>query len=128
MVGGFAPIKDVFKTHVYELARWRNRRCEVIPAASIEKPPSAELRPGQADTDSLPDYDVLDRILGAYVVRDLSVDEIVEGGIDRSVVERITRMVDAAEYKRRQGPLGIRVTPKSFGKDRRMPVTNRYRG
>ncbi len=128
MVGGFAPIKDVFKTHVYELARWRNRRDAVIPVASIEKPPSAELRPGQADTDSLPDYDVLDRILEAYVVRDLSVDEIVACGEDRATVERITRMVDAAEYKRRQGPLGIRVTPKSFGKDRRMPVTNRYRG
>ena len=128
MVGGFAPIKDLFKTHVYELARWRNRQREVIPAASIEKPPSAELRPGQADTDSLPPYEVLDRILGAYVVKDLSVDEIVACGLDRATVERVARMVDAAEYKRRQGPLGIRVTPKAFGKDRRMPVTNRYRG
>jgi len=128
MVGGFAPIKDLFKTHVYELARWRNRQREVIPAASIEKPPSAELRPGQADTDSLPEYGVLDRILGAYVVKDLSVDEIVACGLDRGTVERVARMVDAAEYKRRQGPLGIRVTPKAFGKDRRMPVTNRYRG
>ena len=128
MVGGFAPIKDLFKTHVYELARWRNRQREVIPAASIEKPPSAELRAGQADTDSLPDYDVLDKILGAYVVKDLSVDEIVACGLDRATVVRVGRMVDAAEYKRRQGPLGIRVTPKAFGKDRRMPVTNRYRG
>ena len=128
MVGGFAPIKDLFKTHVYELARWRNRQREVIPAASIEKPPSAELRPGQADTDSLPPYDVLDRILGAYVVKDLSADEIVACGLDRATVVRVARMVDAAEYKRRQGPLGIRVTPKAFGKDRRMPVTNRYRG
>jgi NAD+ synthase (glutamine-hydrolysing) len=128
MVGGFAPIKDLFKTHVYELARWRNRLRDAIPPSSIEKPPSAELRPGQADTDSLPEYGVLDRILGAYVVQDLSVDEIVACGIDRATVERVTRMVDAAEYKRRQGPLGIRVTPKAFGKDRRMPVTNRYRG
>jgi NAD+ synthase (glutamine-hydrolysing) len=128
MVGGFAPIKDLYKTRVYELARWRNRLREVIPAASIEKPPSAELRPGQADTDSLPAYDVLDPILRAYVEFDLSVEEIVATGADRATVERVTRMVDAAEYKRRQGPLGIRVTPKAFGKDRRMPVTNRYRG
>jgi NAD+ synthase (glutamine-hydrolysing) len=128
MVGGFAPIKDLYKTHVYELAHWRNRQREVIPAASISKPPSAELRPGQADTDSLPDYPLLDSVLRAYVEQDLSVDEIVDLGIDRATVERVTRMVDAAEYKRRQGPLGIRVTPKAFGKDRRMPVTNRYRG
>jgi len=128
MVGGFAPIKDLYKTHVYELARWRNRQREVIPAASIAKPPSAELRPGQADTDSLPDYPLLDSVLRAYVEHDLSVDEIVELGIDRATAVRVTRMVDAAEYKRRQGPLGIRVTPKAFGKDRRMPVTNRYRG
>jgi NAD+ synthase (glutamine-hydrolysing) len=128
MVGGFAPIKDLFKTHVYELAGWRNRQHEVIPAASIEKPPSAELRPGQADTDSLPSYDVLDGILRAYVELDLGVDEIAATGVDRALVQRVTRMVDAAEYKRRQGPLGIRVTPKAFGKDRRMPVTNRYRG
>jgi NAD+ synthase (glutamine-hydrolysing) len=128
MVGGFAPIKDLFKTHVYELARWRNRLRDVIPASSIRKAPSAELRPGQVDADSLPPYDVLDRILGAYVVNDLSVDEIVACGLDRATVERVTRMVDASEYKRRQGPLGIRVTPKAFGKDRRMPVTNRYRG
>jgi NAD+ synthase (glutamine-hydrolysing) len=128
MVGGFAPIKDLFKTHVYELARWRNRRDAVIPLASIEKPPSAELRPDQADTDSLPEYEVLDRVLRAYVERDLSVDEIVAAGIDRATVERIAHMVTASEYKRRQGPLGIRVTPKAFGKDRRMPVTNRYRG
>ncbi len=128
MVGGFAPIKDLYKTRVYELAHWRNRLREVIPVASIVKPPSAELRPGQADTDSLPAYDVLDPILREYVEHDASVDEIVAGGADRATVERVTRMVDAAEYKRRQGPLGIRVTPKAFGKDRRMPVTNRFRG
>ena len=128
MVGGFAPIRDLYKTHVYELARWRNRQREVIPAASITKPPSAELRPGQADTDSLPDYDVLDSILRAYIEKDLSIDEIAATGLDRATVVRVARMVDAAEYKRRQGPLGIRVTQKAFGKDRRMPVTNRYRG
>jgi len=128
MVGGFAPIKDLYKTHVYELARWRNRRGAAIPAASIEKPPSAELRPGQEDTDSLPAYELLDPILRAYVEEDRSVDEIVASGADRATVERVVRMVDAAEYKRRQGPLGIRVSPKAFGKDRRMPVTNRYRG
>jgi len=128
MVGGFAPIKDLYKTRVYELARWRNRQREVIPAASIEKPPSAELKPGQLDTDALPPYDVLDRVLHDYIENDRSIDEIVAGGVDREVVVRVARMVDAAEYKRRQGPLGIRVTPKAFGKDRRMPVTNRYRG
>jgi NAD+ synthase (glutamine-hydrolysing) len=128
MVGGFAPIKDLYKTRVYELARWRNRAGEVIPAASIAKPPSAELRPDQADTDSLPEYELLDRVLQAYVEEDLSIDEIVDAGVPREVAERVARLVDAAEYKRRQGPLGIRVTPRAFGKDRRMPVTNRYRG
>ena len=128
MVGGFAPIKDLYKTRVYELAHWRNTQREVVPAASIVKPPSAELRPGQADTDSLPAYEVLDPILREYVEHDASVDEIVAGGAGRATVERVTRMVDAAEYKRRQGPLGIRVTPKAFGKDRRMPITNRFRG
>ena len=128
MVGGFAPIKDLYKTHVYQLARWRNRLREVIPAASIEKPPSAELKPGQLDTDALPPYDVLDGVLRSYVEFDRSIDEIVAEGVDRDLVVRVARMVDAAEYKRRQGPLGIRVTPKAFGKDRRMPVTNRFRG
>jgi NAD+ synthase (glutamine-hydrolysing) len=113
---------------VYALARWRNRDDEVIPSTSIEKPPSAELRAGQLDTDSLPSYDVLDPILRAYVELDRSVDEIVTSGFDPGVVERVTRMVDAAEYKRRQGPIGIKITPKAFGRDRRMPITNRYRG
>jgi NAD+ synthase (glutamine-hydrolysing) len=128
MVGGFAPIKDLYKTHVYELARWRNRMRQVIPAESIEKPPSAELRPGQLDSDALPPYDLLDRVLRDLVERDRSVDEIVERGVPRDVAERVARMLDAAEYKRRQGPVGIRVTPKAFGKDRRMPITNRFRG
>jgi NAD+ synthase (glutamine-hydrolysing) len=128
MVGGFAPIKDLYKTRVYDLARWRNRDGEVIPAASISKPPSAELRPGQQDTDSLPPYDVLDAVLRRYIEEDMSRDEIVGEGFDADLVARVARLVDASEYKRRQGPMGIRVTPKAFGKDRRMPVTNRYRG
>jgi NAD+ synthase (glutamine-hydrolysing) len=128
MVGGFAPIRDVYKTTVYALARWRNLQGRAIPAASIEKPPSAELRPGQLDTDSLPPYEVLDPVLRAYVEEDASVGDMVAGGVPLELASRVARMVDAAEYKRRQGPLGIRVTPKAFGKDRRMPVTNRYRG
>ncbi len=130
MVGGFAPIKDVFKTVVYDLARWRNERPggAVVPHAVIAKPPSAELRPDQLDEDSLPPYEVLDAILAAYVEDDLSREAIVARGHDRATVERVCELVDGAEYKRRQGPLGIRVTPKAFGKDRRMPVTNRYRG
>lgn len=128
MVGGFAPIKDLYKTHVYELARWRNRLREVIPAASIEKPPSAELKPGQLDSDALPPYDLLDRVLRELIENDRSIGEIVADGVPRAVVERVARLLDAAEYKRRQGPVGIRITPKAFGKDRRMPITNRYRG
>jgi NAD+ synthase (glutamine-hydrolysing) len=128
MVGGFAPIRDVYKTTVYALARWRNAQGSVIPVASIEKPPSAELRPGQLDTDSLPPYEVLDAVLRAYVEQDASVGDIVATGVPEELAARVASMVDAAEYKRRQGPLGIRVTPKAFGKDRRMPVTNRYRG
>jgi len=130
MVGGFAPLKDVFKTRVYELARWRNAQenGSVIPEATLTKPPSAELRPGQTDQDSLPPYDTLDAILAMYVEGDRSVDDIVAEGHERAIVERVARMVDAAEYKRRQGPLGIKITPKAFGKDRRMPVTNRFRG
>jgi NAD+ synthase (glutamine-hydrolysing) len=113
---------------VYALARWRNAQGSVIPVASIEKPPSAELRPGQLDTDSLPPYEVLDAVLRAYVEQDASVGDIVATGVPEELAARVASMVDAAEYKRRQGPLGIRVTPKAFGKDRRMPVTNRYRG
>ncbi len=128
MVGGFAPLKDVFKTRVYELARWRNERGAVIPISSITKPPSAELRPGQTDQDTLPPYEVLDAVLAAYVEEDRSIDEIVADGHDRALVERIAYLVDAAEYKRRQGPIGIKITPKAFGKDRRMPITNRFRG
>lgn len=128
MVGGFAPIKDVFKTRVYELCEWRNRDGEVIPRAIIEKAPSAELRPDQLDQDSLPPYEDLDAVLELYVEQDLSRDRIVQAGFDRGMVEKVTGLVDFAEYKRRQGPMGIKITPKAFGKDRRMPVTNRYRG
>ncbi|MBN1193036.1 MAG: NAD+ synthase [Coriobacteriia bacterium] len=128
MVGGFAPIKDVFKTRVWELARWRNEQGAVIPEAIIAKPPSAELRPDQTDQDTLPPYEVLDAILHAYVEMDLSAEQIVAGGQDRATVERVIQMVDAAEYKRRQAAPGTRVTPKAFGRDRRMPITNRYRG
>ncbi|MRR13625.1 NAD+ synthase, partial [bacterium] len=99
----------------------------VIPIESIEKPPSAELRPDQTDQDSLPPYELLDRILSGYVELDRSVDDLVAEGFDRATVEHVVRMVDAAEYKRRQAAPGTRVTPKAFGRDRRMPITNRYR-
>lgn len=132
-VGAFGPIKDVYKSSVFRLAKWRNRAAEErgqtppIPAASITKPPSAELRPGQVDTDSLPDYDVLDRILELYVDRDQGLDAIVEAGFDAELVTKILRMVDTAEYKRRQYPPGTKISPKGFGKDRRLPITNRWR-
>ncbi|MFJ3931145.1 NAD+ synthase [Streptomyces sp. NPDC090029] len=132
-VGAYGPIKDVYKTTVFRLARWRNRSAEErgqtppIPEASITKPPSAELRPGQVDTDSLPDYDVLDRILELYVDRDQGKDAIVAAGFDEELVARTLRMVDTAEYKRRQYPPGTKISAKGFGKDRRLPITNRWR-
>lgn len=132
-VGAYGPIKDVYKTSVFRLAKWRNRAAEErgqtppIPEASITKPPSAELRPGQVDTDSLPDYDVLDRILEMYVDRDQGLDAIVEAGFDAALVAKTLRMVDTAEYKRRQYPPGTKISPKGFGKDRRLPITNRWR-
>jgi NAD+ synthase (glutamine-hydrolysing) len=130
MVGGFAPLKDVFKTRVYELCEWRNAQSggPVIPESILTKAPSAELRPGQVDQDSLPPYGVLDEILVRYVERDECRDEIVASGFDAAVVDRVIRMTDAAEYKRRQGPIGVKITAKAFGKDRRMPITNRYGG
>jgi NAD+ synthase (glutamine-hydrolysing) len=127
MAGGFAVIKDVFKTRVYELARYRNTVSPVIPESVLVKPPSAELRPDQRDDQSLPPYEVLDPILEAYVEADLTLEELVDAGMDPVTVERILRLVDVAEWKRRQAPVGVRVTPKAFGKDRRMPITNRYR-
>jgi NAD+ synthase (glutamine-hydrolysing) len=128
MVGGFAVIKDVNKTRVYELCRERNRRSHVIPEAVLTKPPSAELRPGQRDDQSLPAYDELDPILEAYIEDDLTAGELVQAGYDPVLVRRVVTLVDRAEYKRRQAPPGVRVTPKAFGKDRRLPITNRYTG
>ena len=129
MAGGLAPIKDVPKTLVYELVRWRNAQGPgdgPIPAAIVAKPPSAELRPDQRDSDSLPPYDVLDPIVEAYVEDDLGVDDIAATGVDRALVERVTALIDRAEYKRRQSAPGVKITPKAFGRDRRLPITNRY--
>ncbi len=131
--GGFGPIKDVFKTLVWELARWRNdeaaRRGETppIPENSITKPPSAELAPGQLDTDSLPDYAVLDALLDDYVEKDMGSAELIAAGHHPALVERVIRLVDIAEYKRRQYPPGPKITQKNFGRDRRLPITNRWR-
>jgi NAD+ synthase (glutamine-hydrolysing) len=129
MAGGFAVIKDVPKTLVFALARWRNEQPggPPIPESVIAKPPSAELRPDQKDTDSLPPYDVLDPILAMYVEEDRGVHEIVEAGHDESLVRRVAQLVDACEYKRRQAAPGVKITPRAFGRDRRMPITNAYR-
>ncbi len=126
MAGGFAVLKDVPKTLVYRLSEWRNRQGEAIPPAIIERPPTAELAPGQLDTDSLPPYEVLDPILKEYVENHLGIDEIAALGFDRAMVKRIAQMVDRAEYKRRQSAPGIKVTSRAFGRDRRLPITNRY--
>jgi NAD+ synthase (glutamine-hydrolysing) len=129
MAGGFAVIKDAPKLLVYELARQRNRAAgrEIIPQSVIDKPPSAELRPDQLDSDSLPPYEVLDPILQAYVEDDRSIDEIVALGFEEALVQRVVQMVDRNEYKRRQAPIGIKITPRAFGRDRRLPIANRYR-
>jgi NAD+ synthase (glutamine-hydrolysing) len=126
MAGGFAVIKDVPKTLVYELARYRNTRSPVIPESCLTKPPSAELRPDQKDTDSLPPYEVLDPILHAYVEEDQNIAEMIAAGMDAEMVRQVVRMVDRNEYKRRQAPPGIKITSRAFGKDRRLPITNRY--
>jgi NAD+ synthase (glutamine-hydrolysing) len=130
MAGGFSVIKDVPKMLVYALARDRNERAgrDLIPEAVLDKPPSAELRPDQRDSDALPDYSLLDPILEGYVEGDLSVAELEEAGFDPDTVRRIARLVDRNEYKRRQAPPGVRVSPKAFGKDRRLPITNRWPG
>jgi NAD+ synthase (glutamine-hydrolysing) len=130
MAGGFAVIKDVPKTLVYDLVRHRNAVAgkELVPASVLDRAPSAELRPGQRDTDSLPPYDVLDRILEEYVERDRSRDEIVADGLPADVVADVIHKVDLAEYKRRQAPPGIKITPRAFGRDRRLPITNRFKG
>jgi len=131
--GGFGPIKDVLKTVVWELARWRNgqavRRVETppIPENSITKPPSAELAPGQLDSDSLPDYAVLDAVLGDYVEKDMGAGALVAAGHDPALVDRVIQLVDRAEYKRRQYPPGPKITSRNFGRDRRLPITNRWR-
>jgi NAD+ synthase (glutamine-hydrolysing) len=130
MAGGFAPIADVPKTLVYELARWRNGRDDgrpPIPQRVIDKPPSAELRPDQKDTDSLPPYEVLDPIIEGYVEDDLGPEELIAAGADEATVRRVVGMIDRAEYKRRQASPGVKITPKAFGRDRRLPITNRYR-
>ena len=127
MAGGFAPIKDCSKTLVYRLARYRNSLGEVIPGRVIERAPSAELRPGQQDSDSLPQYDVLDPILEAFIEGDLSVDEIASRGFDRNTVIRILELVKRNEYKRRQAPPGIRISGRAFGRDWRYPITSGYR-
>ncbi|MCB2189110.1 MAG: NAD+ synthase [Deltaproteobacteria bacterium] len=129
MAGGFAVIKDVLKTRVYQLAELVNQRAgrELIPQSTIDRPPSAELRPDQKDTDSLPPYEVLDPVLQAYVEQDKVLDEIACEGHDPALVVRVARMVDLNEYKRRQAPPGVKISPKAFGKDRRLPITNLYR-
>jgi NAD+ synthase (glutamine-hydrolysing) len=129
MAGGFAVLKDVMKTTVFRLSEYCNRAaCRTrIPRAIIDKPPSAELRPNQLDVDSLPPYDVLDPILKAYVEEDRSYQEMLELGFDGSIVQRIVRLVDVNEYKRRQAAPGVKITPRAFGRDRRMPITNRFR-
>ncbi|MDE0801882.1 MAG: NAD+ synthase [Acidimicrobiales bacterium] len=130
MAGGFAPIRDIPKTLVYRLAAWRNAQGDgvVIPENVITKPPSAELAPDQKDSDNLPPYEDLDPILERYVEGDWTAAELIDDGFDEALVRRITRLVDVAEWKRRQAPVGPRVTPKAFGKDRRLPITNAYRG
>jgi NAD+ synthase (glutamine-hydrolysing) len=129
LAGGFAPIADVPKTLVYELARWRNGQTDPppIPDRVLEKAPSAELRPGQKDTDALPAYEVLDPIIEDYVEEDRSAEEIIDRGADPALVDRVVAMIDRAEYKRRQAPPVLKITPKAFGRDRRLPITNAYR-
>jgi NAD+ synthase (glutamine-hydrolysing) len=133
MAGGFAVIKDVVKTQVFQLARWRNahdpyqRGVSPIPERIITRPPSAELRPDQKDQDSLPSYEVLDEILTRYMENDESIDSLLVAGLPAADVEKVTRLIQVNEYKRRQSPLGIRVTHRSFGKDWRYPITNKFR-
>jgi len=126
MAGGFAPIKDCNKSLVYRLARYRNKVSQVIPERVITRPPSAELKANQKDSDSLPEYDVLDPILEAFIEKDLSVAEITERGFDRDVVVRVLELVKRSEYKRRQAPPGIRISGRAFGRDWRYPITSGY--
>ena len=128
MVGGFGTLNDVFKTTVYKLAQYINSKSdrELIPLSTIERAPTAELRPDQKDSDSLPPYDVLDEILKRYIEEDKSLDQIVADGFDAQIVKDVIRLVDHNEFKRRQSAPGVKITPKAFGRDRRLPITNRY--
>jgi NAD+ synthase (glutamine-hydrolysing) len=130
MAGGFALLKDVFKTDVFRLAKHLNERAgrELIPTSTIERAPSAELRADQLDEDSLPPYPALDRVLAEYVELDRSREDLMSDGFDHDTVERALGMIDRAEYKRRQAPPGVKLRPKAFGRDRRVPITNRWRG
>jgi NAD+ synthase (glutamine-hydrolysing) len=128
MVGGFSPIKDIYKTIVYRICDFINRKyCGIIPESIMKKAPSAELKPGQTDQDKLPPYDVLDRILKYYIEDEKDYPDIVKNGLDDATVKEVLNMVDFNEYKRRQGALGIKITARAFGRDRRYPVTNRFR-
>ena len=124
--GGFCVLKDVPKTMVYELSKYRNTISKVIPERIIERPPSAELAPDQKDSDSLPDYEILDKIIELYVEQDKSKEEIANIGVDKKIVDRVIRLIDLSEYKRRQAPLGVKITSRGFGKDRRYPITNKF--
>jgi NAD+ synthase (glutamine-hydrolysing) len=128
MAGGFAVIKDVPKQWVYQLSKWvnKNENYALIPEVILRKDPSAELRPNQKDTDSLPPYSLLDKVLARYIEEDQGIDELKEIGLPMKEVKKIIKLVDANEYKRRQGPPGIKITPKAFGRDRRLPITNGY--
>jgi NAD+ synthase (glutamine-hydrolysing) len=129
MAGGFALLKDVYKTDVFRLSRYLNERAgrELIPQSIVERPPSAELRENQLDEDSLPPYDQLDRVLEAYVELDRSREELTGDGFEPELVDRALALIDRAEYKRRQAPPGVKLRPKAFGRDRRTPITNRWR-
>ncbi len=127
MCGGFAVLKDVYKTEVYALARWRNAQARVIPERIMTKAPSAELRHGQTDQDSLPPYEALDKILAGLIEDQASIDDIAAAGFDRKEVQRVWSMLIGSEYKRRQSPPGVKITSRSFGKERRYPITNRFK-
>jgi NAD+ synthase (glutamine-hydrolysing) len=130
MAGGFALIKDLLKTQVYEMSEYINQRAgrDIIPREIIERPPTAELREGQLDSDSLPPYDLLDPVLEAYIEQGIAVSEIIAQGFDEALVRKVVGTVDANEYKRRQAPVGVKITPRAFGRDWRMPISNRMKG
>jgi NAD+ synthase (glutamine-hydrolysing) len=127
MCGALAPLADVFKTDIYKIAQWVNRKRETIPAASLTKPPSAELRPNQKDQDSLPPYDILDKILDAYIVQNLSKEEIIKRGFNAAVVNDVINKITFSEYKRRQAAPGLKVSPRAFGIGRRIPIAQRFK-